>query len=141
MQYEWVTIGDNSSCDACNELNGQIFEEEDLPEGSDVCFGGDSCRCTPVPLSLMEDPEVDKVLQDTADKMMNRVITDQTSGKRIILKHFEGIKGLGTLPYEVLANYEGLIIRYNAEVGTLPTSWYSLKDIQKQIDWLESELV
>jgi len=124
MKYEWVAIGDKSTCEECDKLNGKIFEEEDLPDGSEVCLGTDNCRCTAVPLDLIEDPEIDKLLEDVADKMMEGVITDQTTGKRIILSHFEGIEGLGTLSYETISNYEQLIQQYSDDVGTLPNEFY-----------------
>lgn len=140
MKYEIVAIGDKSTCDACNSENGKRYDEEDLPEMSEVCEGGDNCRCAAVPVDLMDDPEIQKALEDVAEKMMDGVITDQTTGKRIILKYFEGVEGLGNLTYETLATYEDLIVRYTTEVGTLPAEWYALKNINKQIEWLEMEL-
>lgn len=140
MLYEWVSIGDKNSCDACNRLNGRKFEEEDLPDGSEVCEGGDRCRCTPIPVDLFEDPEVQKVLEEVADEMMKGLVIDQTSGKRIVLKYFTGIKGLGELPYSILQRYEDLITEYNFKIGTLPKKWYDLMDVNKQIEWLEDNI-
>lgn len=139
-KYEIVTIGDSNSCNACNRMNGRQFEESDLPDMSEVCEGGDRCRCTAVPVDWMDDPEIDKLLEEVAEQMMEGVVFDQKSGKRIILKYFEDVKGLGTLSYSVLSNYETLVARYNREVGRLPKEWYALKDINKQIAFLEKEL-
>lgn len=140
MKYQWVSIGDKNSCGPCNNLNGKIFEEEDLPEGSEVCEGGDNCRCGAVPIDLIEDPEVEKVLDEVANEMMEGLVLDQTTGKRIILKYFEGVEGLGKLPYQTISDYESLVERYNQEIGVLPKKFYSLKDINKQIEFLEGEL-
>jgi len=140
MKYEIVAIGDKSTCDACAKENGNRYDEEDLPDMSEVCEGGDSCRCGAVPLDWMDDPEIDKVLNDVAEQMMEGLVIDQTKGKRIILKYFEGVEGLGTLPYSTISLYEDLIVQYNQNIGVLPKEWYALKDVNKQISWLEKEI-
>ncbi len=45
-QMVWNAINDNNTCEPCAELDGEYFALDDTPIPSEVCDGGDNCRCT-----------------------------------------------------------------------------------------------
>jgi len=45
-QLVWNAINDNNTCEPCAELDGEYFGLDDAPIPSEICLGGDNCRCT-----------------------------------------------------------------------------------------------
>ncbi len=45
-QVMWNAVGDNNTCEECEELDGELFPLDDVPIPSEICLGGDNCRCT-----------------------------------------------------------------------------------------------
>ncbi len=45
-QVMWNAIGDNNTCEECEELDGELFPFDDAPIPSEICLGGDNCRCS-----------------------------------------------------------------------------------------------
>jgi hypothetical protein len=45
-QVVWNATMDNNTCEPCAELDGEYFGLEDAPIPSEICDGGDNCRCT-----------------------------------------------------------------------------------------------
>lgn len=45
-QLLWNATMDNNTCEPCAELDGEYFDIEDAPIPSEICLGGDNCRCT-----------------------------------------------------------------------------------------------
>lgn len=46
IQYEWVSLLDNSTCSDCEELDSQIFEPGDVPDFPQHA----GCRCDLIPI-------------------------------------------------------------------------------------------
>jgi SPP1 gp7 family putative phage head morphogenesis protein len=45
-QLMWNATMDNNTCEPCAELDGEFFSLDDAPTPSEICLGGDNCRCT-----------------------------------------------------------------------------------------------
>ena len=45
-QLVWNATMDNNTCEPCAELDGEYFGLDDPPIPSEICLGGDNCRCT-----------------------------------------------------------------------------------------------
>ena len=45
-QVMWSAINDKNTCEECAELDGEFFDYDDPPIPSEICLGGDNCRCT-----------------------------------------------------------------------------------------------
>ncbi len=45
-QVVWNAINDQNTCEPCAELDGEYFGLDDAPIPSEICDGGDNCRCT-----------------------------------------------------------------------------------------------
>lgn len=56
-RWQYSAVLDSATCDECSSLDGEIYESWDaisevLPDGgpNPDCFGGDRCRCRPLPV-------------------------------------------------------------------------------------------
>ena len=143
----WIDIGDAKECPDCKALGGRT-EPEDYwnrtgrpRERNNIC--GDSCRCMLAEEITDEkklNEERDRLIDQAVDEYMNKsIVVDTKEGgyNTMLLKDFEQIKGMTTLPYSKIAELEELIYQYKAKGAVLPREYYSLADVQKQINWLK----
>ena len=67
-QLVWNAVGDNNTCDSCAELDGEYFDYDDPPIPSEICDGGDNCRCTldiePATSMVMYSDEEDELEEE-----------------------------------------------------------------------------
>ena len=46
IQYEWISILDKNTCDDCAELDGEVFDKDDLPDFPQHA----NCQCDLIPV-------------------------------------------------------------------------------------------
>lgn len=143
MKEIWVSVGDNKVCPDCEALAGAVADSKDWDasgrprERGTLC--GDHCRCVLIGAPSEEvAAAIDELTEEVIDQL--RVIVDETKGYKLALSEYADVVGLGELSYDAVARFEGLIMDYNERFGRLPKEFYDLKDIEKQIDWLEGKL-
>lgn len=146
LKEVWIDIGDKRECPDCKALSGKVetpayWDETGRPRSRNTVCGG-NCRCMLVPEVGDDNFDREKLIDQVVDEYMGKVIIDKAHGGRntVILKDFEKVEGLSTLPYSRIVELENLIFEYKKDGKTLPAEYYILADVDKQIEWLGNHL-
>ena len=70
LEYEWLAILDDHTCDECADLDTQIFTAGDAPEQPHV-----NCRCELIPI-MPEIPEIGVNFEapENTESLYNRIV-------------------------------------------------------------------
>ncbi len=161
MIFEWVTIGDQSVCDDCQDRDGRQqtmaeWEAEGLPrDGATIC--GDRCRCSLIPTSYLDADEqipsewenktVGEIRDEVFEDIIGRIHFDKRYGKALLISNFRDVVGIGEITYQQASRLSAkfdrmleLIYAYEEKKGRLPKAYYDINGITKKMQWLESQL-
>ncbi len=149
-EYVWTTTGSDRVCDSCALLAEETatLEVWDNSGGrpgirGTLCNG--NCECILIPTDS-DDTRLQKELdrlaeegfQELTDKMKAGIKLDlRRGGKVVVLKDYRDIKGVTTVPLQLLDDLDILTARWKMVNGTLPVEFFKLADIDKMIAWLE----
>lgn len=146
--FERLTVGDSRVCEDCIALEAtppMTFKQWQssglMPRvASTACDG--RCRCTLVIVDEVA-AEVERLINEAVDEGLDGSIhVDLAVGKRVLLKDFDQIKGMWTVPLEKISEMEQLIWNWKRQNNfvALPDTFWQLLDIRKMIPWLEKRI-
>ena len=146
--FHRITVHDQRVCETCQALSNlpadtlKNWDASGLAPGEADTECYPNCRCALLP-STLEDLEnlkgsLEKGVETLIDEVRGNIITDITDGGTILLKNFEKIVGITTVPYLTIAKMESLITRWKIknDYKPLPKEFFDIAHVEKQISWL-----
>lgn len=149
--FHRITVNDQKVCQDCTDLESlppMTINEWDAsgqapPEADTICYP--HCRCLLAPSTEADidfKKKGEELIEGLIDEVRGNIVTDITHGYSILLKDFEKVVGITTVPYVRLAKMESLISEWKTlnDFGPLPKEFFDLSHIENQIKWLNNHI-